>query len=99
MPFSQKSSNFQEDLNNFPERLYDDIEDFLDTEGLFIISQSPILSQATLRPITSLKILRSLKVSENSDTDSSHSESDVFEAESGPIFMRRRIFLTKISQQ
>jgi len=89
----------EEDSYDFPESLYDDIEDFLDAEGLFITSQSPCLSQTILRPISNLKGLRSLifQSSEHSDAETPNSENEAIDFTSIPSFMIKRAAFRKIS--
>jgi len=45
-----KGQNNERDDSYFDNRVYEQVEDFLDQEGLFIISPSPILKPIILKP-------------------------------------------------
>jgi len=77
------------------QEVYDRIEEFLDREGLDIISHSPILSAATLKAVIPIKKMTSLTLiscggsTQDSDTPLSASKLD-FSGLVLPSFMARR---------
>jgi len=62
-PENSKNPASEPDFDDlFPESLYDNIEEFLDSEGLFLSTKSPILTCTTLKPSVNIKRMNPLGI-------------------------------------
>jgi len=87
-PRTEETSTSEEE---FSEDFYEGIEDFLDEEGLFITSPSPISKPKTsiiLQPAGLFKRMKSLPM--NSESNSSEESSEGEDLPSLPSFLQRR---------
>ena len=86
------------DVYCFPERLYNKIEDFLDSQGLYICEQSPVLKSVTLKPSLGFKDLKKmhsliLKAEPISSlAQRSSSDKKEFEFKAIPKFLAKRTY-------
>jgi len=74
------------------DKLYENIEGFLDNEGLFIISPSPIISRAQLKPSIGFKRIQPLcSIEEKVENNATIRESD-FSDLAIPSFLAKRTY-------
>jgi len=94
-------TNHPEDGANsdfFPERLYKKIEDFLDSQGLHIYGQSPMLKSVTLKPSLAFKDIKKMHslilkpAPMSSGVQKSSSDKKEFEFKAIPKFLAKRTY-------
>ena len=87
-------SSYAADLNdeNFEESIYDQVESFLDNEGLFIASPSVVTRQIKLKPAVNLKKLlcQGVTVQKSSDVSGLVSARRSLVNKDMPSFLARR---------
>jgi len=95
---STKDSRIQsleEEIESFPESLYDNVEDFLNAEGLFIeTGNSPSFTSTILKPFLNLKLLSpfTMKSLSNSGVSTPRAGDEEFQMKALPKFLVRRAF-------
>jgi len=79
--------DFDDEL--FPESLYDNIEEFLDAEGLFLSTKSPILTSAQLKPSINIKQMNPFGLKTSISNGMSLTQEDI-QTKALPNFLARR---------